>query len=100
MAAKFTPLGDRVLVRPVKEEAVTKGGIVLPQNAVEKPRRGAVLAVGPGLPDLQRGERLPIPVEVGDEVLYSQYGGVEVRIDNEPLLILREGDLLGTIADG
>lgn len=100
MKSKFTPLGDRVLVRAIKEDEVSAGGVIIPDTAMEKPRRGTVLSVGPGLPDLQSGTRMAIPVEEGQVVLYSQYGGVDVKIDNEALLILREGDLLGIIEDG
>lgn len=98
MPTGFKPLADRVLVKPIKEDEVTAGGVVLPQNAVERPRRGVVIAVGPGLPDLQ-GKRTAIPVEVEQVVMFSQYGGVDLKIDNEAMLLLREGDLLGVIIE-
>jgi chaperonin GroES len=99
VATKLTPLADRVLVRPIKEDEVTAGGVILPQNAQEKPKRGTVVAVGPGLPDLQGGPRQPIPVKEGQTVMFSQYGGVDLKIDDEPHLLLREGDLLGIIEE-
>lgn len=101
---KLRPLGDRIWVKPIPEEAVTKGGVHLPSQAQEKPRRGEVLAVGPGLPRYDDsggvGERMPVDVQVGDVVLFSQYGGVDLRLDGESYLVLREGDLLGVMEDG
>jgi chaperonin GroES len=93
MAVKLQPLGDRVVVRPIEREEVTKSGIVLPDTAKEKPQEGKVLAVGPGrLAD--DGKRVAMDVKVGDEVLYVKYGGTEVKIDGEELMILRESDIL------
>jgi len=89
---KLKPLGDRIVVRQISAEEVTASGIVLPDTAQEKPQRGEVLAVGDGRYD--DGERVPLDVQVGDEVIYSKYGGTEVTIDDEDLLILRESDVL------
>ncbi len=89
---KLKPLGDRIVVRQIAAEEVTASGIVLPDTAQEKPQRGEVLAVGDGRYD--DGERVPLDVQVGDEVIYSKYGGTEVTIDDEDLLILRESDIL------
>jgi chaperonin GroES len=89
---KLKPLGDRIVVRQIAAEEVTASGIVLPDTAQEKPQRGEVLAVGDGRYD--DGERVPLDVQVGDEVIYSKYGGTEVTIDDEDLLILRESDVL------
>jgi chaperonin GroES len=93
MAVKLQPLGDRVVVKPIEKEEVTKSGIFLPDTAKEKPQEGKVLAVGPGrLAD--DGKRVAMDVKVGDEVLYVKYGGTEVKIDGEELIILRESDIL------
>ena len=89
---KLKPLCDRIVVRQIAAEEVTASGIVLPDTAQEKPQRGEVLAVGDGRYD--DGERVPLDVQVGDEVIYSKYGGTEVTIDDEDLLILRESDVL------
>jgi len=89
---KLKPLGDRIVIRQIEAEEVTASGIVLPDTAQEKPQRGEVLAVGDGRYD--DGERVPLDLEVGDEVIYSKYGGTEVSIDGEDLLILRESDVL------
>jgi chaperonin GroES len=87
------PLGDRIIVRPGPEEEITKGGIVLPDTAKKKPREGEVLAVGPGKL-LDSGERAPIEVKVGDVVVYSEYGGTEVTIEDEDYVILDESSVL------
>jgi len=93
MAVKLEPLGDRLVVKPITKEEVTKSGIVLPDTAKEKPQEGEVLAVGPGrLTD--EGQRIPLDVKVGDIVIYAKYGGSEIKIDNEELIILREADIL------
>jgi len=93
MAIKLQPLADRLVVKPIEKEEVTKGGIVLPDTAKEKPQEGKVLAVGPGrLTD--DGKRLAMDVSVGDVVLYAKYGGTEIKIDDEELVILRESDIL------
>jgi chaperonin GroES len=86
------PLGDRVVVRSIEAEQVTASGIVLPDTAAEKPQRGKVLAVGAGR--FEDGKRIPPLVVTGDEVIYSKYGGTEVTVDGEDLLILRESDIL------
>ena len=86
------PLGDRVIVKAVEQEQVTASGLVLPDTAAEKPQRGIVLAVGEGR--WVDGERVPLEVSDGDEVIYSKYGGTEVKVDGEDLLILRESDIL------
>ena len=86
------PLSDRVVVRSIEAEQVTSSGIVLPDTAAEKPQRGKVLAVGPGR--YEDGKRVEPLVAAGDEVIYSKYGGTEVKVDGEDLLILRESDIL------
>lgn len=90
------PLADRVVVKPLPMEEVTKGGIVLPDTAKEKPQKGEVIAVGPGRL-LDNGQRVAVDVKVGDKVLYSKYAGNEVKLDGEEYLILREADILGVI---
>ena len=94
MAAKLKPLGDRVVIKPiVKDEMVTKGGILLPDTAKEKPQEGKIIAVGPGRLD-ENGKRIAMDVKTGDKVLYAKYAGSEVKLDDEELLILRESDIL------
>ena len=93
MATKMKPLGDRVVVRPISEEEVTKGGIILPDTAKERPQRGDVIAVGPGRLD-ENGKRIAMEVKKGDKVIYAKYAGTEVKEDDEELLVLREGDIL------
>lgn len=88
----LTPLGDRVVVRQIEAEDVTASGIVLPDTAQEKPLRGTVVAVGDGR--WENGTRVPLDVEVGDEVIYSKYGGTDIAVEGEDLLILRESDIL------
>ena len=92
---KLKPLGDRLLVRPVEEEEMTASGIVLPDTAKEKPQKGKVLAVGDG--KLDDGKRIPLDVSEGDEVLYSKYGGTDITVDGEDLLVLRESDVLAKV---
>jgi len=93
MAVKLQPLGDRVVVKPIPKEEVTKGGIVLPDTAKEKPQEGKIIAVGPGrLTD--DGKRVAIDVKVGDVVVYAKYGGTELKEGDEELIILRESDIL------
>jgi chaperonin GroES len=92
----FRPLYDRVLVRPVEAETRTTGGIVIPDSATEKPGQGEVLAVGPGAL-LGNGEIRPIPVRVGDRVLFGKYSGSEVKLNGEKLLVIRESDILAVI---
>jgi chaperonin GroES len=86
------PLGDRVVVQSIEAEQMTASGIVLPDTAAEKPQRGKVIAVGSGR--FEDGQRVPLQVVEGDEVIYSKYGGTEVKIDGQDLLILRESDIL------
>jgi len=93
---KIRPLGDRVVVKPLPMEERTKGGIVLPDTAKEKPQQGEVLAVGPGRL-LDNGQRVPIDLKVGDKILYSKYAGNEIKMEGEEYLILRESDILGVI---
>ncbi len=93
MAIKMQPLADRLVVKPIAREEVTKGGIVLPDTAKEKPQEGEVLAAGPGRMS-EDGKRIAMDVKVGDIVLYTKYGGTEIKIDGEELMILRESDVL------
>jgi len=93
MAAKLQPLADRVLVRPMEKEEKTKSGIYLPDTAKEKPQEGEVIAVGPGKLD-DNGKRIPMDLKVGDRVIYTKYGGQEIKVDDEELIILRESDIL------
>lgn len=90
------PLADRVIVKAIEAEEKTKGGIVLPDTAKERPQEGEVLAVGPGR-RLEDGSLVPPAVKVGDRVLYSKYGGTEVKLGGEEYLILREDDILGVL---
>jgi chaperonin GroES len=93
MAAKLQPLADRVLVRPIEKEEKTKSGIYLPDTAKEKPQEGEVIAAGPGKLD-DNGKRIPMDLKVGDRVIYTKYGGQEIKVDDEELIILRESDIL------
>jgi chaperonin GroES len=93
MAAKLQPLADRVLVKPIEKEEKTKSGIYLPDTAKEKPQEGEVLAVGPGRYG-EEGDRIPMDIKVGDTVIYAKYGGTEIKVDDEELMILRESDIL------
>ena len=90
------PLGDRLIVEVLEEEETTASGIVLPDTAKEKPQRGRVLAVGPGPRD-EDGEYIPMDLEESDEIVFSKYGGTEIRIGNDDYLILRESDVLAKI---
>jgi chaperonin GroES len=90
---KLKPLGDRLIVKAVEEDETTASGIVLPDTAKEKPQKGKVLAVGDGKINEQTGERTPLDVAEGDEVLYSKYGGTEIVVEGEDLLVLRESDV-------
>lgn len=96
MSVSIKPLEDRVIVQQVEAETVTKSGIVLPDTATEKPQEGKVLAVGPGRIDDQ-GNRVPIDVAEGDTVIYSKYGGTEVKYDGEDYLILSSRDILAVV---
>ena len=93
---KLKPLGDRVVVQPVEEEETTASGIVLPDTAKEKPQRGKVLAVGDGKFG-DDNERVPLDIAEGDEVLYSKYGGTEINVEGDDLLVLRESDVLAKV---
>ena len=93
MAIKLQPLADRLVVKPIEREEVTKGGIVLPDTVKEKPQEGKVLAVGPGRRS-EEGKAIPMDIKVGDIVLYAKYGGTEIKVDDEELMILRESDVL------
>jgi chaperonin GroES len=93
---KLKPLGDRLIVRAIEEEQTTASGLVLPDTAKEKPTKGKVVAVGDGKLD-DDGKRVPLDVSVGDEILYSKYGGTEVPWEGEELLVLRESDVLARV---
>ncbi|HTN23750.1 MAG TPA: co-chaperone GroES [Solirubrobacteraceae bacterium] len=94
---KLKPLGDRLIVRALEEEETTASGLVLPDTAKEKPQKGMVIAVGEGKLDDDGTKRIPLDVAEGDEVLYSKYGGTEIKVDGEELLVLRESDVLAKI---
>ena len=93
MATKLQPLADRLAVKPIEREEVTKGGIVLPDTVREKPQEGEVRFVGPGRLS-EDGKRIPMDSKVGDRVIYAKYGGTDIKIDDEELVILRESDIL------
>ena len=99
MANKLQPLADRVLVRPIEREDKTKSGIILPDTVKEKPQEGEVIAAGPGRIG-DDSKRIALEVKVGDIVIYAKYGGTEIKIDDEELMILREGDILAKKAKG
>src|ERR1700677_416638 len=94
---KLKPLGDRLIVRAIEEEETTASGLVLPDTAKEKPQKGKALAVGDGKINEDTGKRAPLDVKEGDEVLYSKYGGTEIKVDGEELLVLRESDVLAKV---
>jgi chaperonin GroES len=96
---KFRPLHDRVAVRRVEEEQKTKGGIIIPDTAKEKPMQGEVLAVGPGARD-EKGELVRLDVQVGDRILFGKWSGTEVKIDGDELLIMKESDIMGVLDEG
>ncbi|MBK6702504.1 MAG: co-chaperone GroES [Caulobacteraceae bacterium] len=96
--ASFRPLHDRVLVKRVKEEEKTRGGIIIPETAQEKPQEGEVVAVGPGARD-ESGERIELDVKVGDRILFGKWSGTEVKVDGEELLIMKESDIMGVIEE-
>ncbi len=91
------PLGDRLIVQAIEEEETTASGIVLPDTAKEKPQKGKVVAVGDGAWDEDGEKRRPLDVAEGDEVLYSKYGGTEIKVDGDDLLVLRESDVLAKV---
>ncbi|CAA9460700.1 MAG: Heat shock protein 60 family co-chaperone GroES [uncultured Solirubrobacteraceae bacterium] len=94
---KLKPLGDRLIIKVVEEEETTASGILLPDTAKEKPQKGKVVAVGKGRID-DNGKRIALDVEEGDEVLYSKYGGTEIKVEGEELLVLRESDVLAKLS--
>jgi len=93
---KFRPLHDRVVVRRVDAEEKTKGGIIIPDTAKEKPQEGEVIAAGPGARD-ENGKIVPLDVKTGDRILFGKWSGTEVRIDGEDLLIMKESDIMGVV---
>jgi chaperonin GroES len=95
---KLQPLDDRIVVRPGESEETTASGLVIPDTAKEKPQQGEVLAVGPGRRADNTGELIPLDVAVGDVVVYSKYGGTEITVDGEDLLILSGRDVLGKLS--
>ena len=94
---KFRPLHDRVVVKRVEEDTKSKGGIIIPDTAQEKPQQGKVVAVGPGGRD-EAGKLTPIDLKAGDKVLFGKWSGTEVKIDGEELLIMKESDIMGVLA--
>lgn len=97
MSTKLKPIGDRLIVRAIDEEETTASGLVLPDTAKEKPQKGEVIAVGDGRFDEDGDKRIPLDVSTGDTVLYSKYGGTEIKVDGEDLLVLRESDVLAKV---
>jgi chaperonin GroES len=95
---KFRPLHDRVVVRRIEEDERTKGGIIIPDTAKEKPQQGEIVAVGPGALD-EKGNVQPLEVKPGDRVLFGKWSGTEVKIDGDELLIMKESDILGVLED-
>lgn len=95
-ATRLQPLDDRIVVRPIKREEMTKGGIILPDTAKEKPQEGEVIAVGPGKLT-EDGNRIEMDLKKGDKVMYAKFSGTEIKLDDEELLIMREGDVLAKV---
>ncbi len=95
---RFRPLHDRVLVRRIEEEEKTKGGIIIPDTAKEKPQQGEVIAVGPGA-RTEDGKLIPMDVKVGDKILFGKWAGTEVKLEGEEYLILKESDILGVLEE-
>jgi len=93
MAIKLQPMADRLVVKPIEKEEMTKGGLVLPDTVKEKPQEGEVLATGPGRLS-EDGKRIAMDVAVGDIIIYAKYGGTEIKVEDEDLIILRESDIL------
>jgi chaperonin GroES len=93
---KFRPLHDRVVVRRIEGEEKTKGGIIIPDTAKEKPQEGEVIAVGPGARD-ESGKLVPLDLKTGDRILFGKWSGTEVKIDGEELLIMKESDVMGVV---
>jgi len=96
MSLKLKPLGDRLVVKPLEEEEITPSGIVLPETAKEKPQKGEVLSVGPGARN-DDGDRVAMDISVGDTILFAKYGGTEIKLEGDKLLILRESDVLAIL---
>ncbi|QXX75680.1 co-chaperone GroES [Methylovirgula sp. HY1] len=96
MGVKFRPLHDRVVVKRLDSEEKTKGGIIIPDTAKEKPQEGEIVAVGPGSRD-ETGKLTPLDVKAGDRVLFGKWSGTEVKIDGQDLLIMKESDILGVV---
>jgi chaperonin GroES len=96
---KFRPLHDRVLVRRVEAEEKTKGGIIIPDTAKEKPQEGEVISVGPGARD-ESGKLIPIDLKAGDRILFGKWSGTEIKIEGEELLIMKESDVMGVVQGG
>ena len=97
MTRTFQPLGDRILIKPVEQEEVSKGGLVLPDTARERPQEGEVIAAGPGRLT-EEGNRIPLELSVGDKVLFAKYAGTELKEDEDDFLVLRESDILAKIS--
>lgn len=96
MAGKIKPLADRVLVRPLEEKEMKKGGIIIPDSAKERPQEGEVVAVGPGKTS-DEGKTVPMNVKKGDKVIFGKYSGTEIKLNGEDLLLMREDDILGIL---
>jgi chaperonin GroES len=96
VTVKISPLADRVLIKPTPKEDVSKGGIILPDTAKEKPQEGQIVAVGPGRLT-EDGKRIAMEVKAGDKVLFAKYAGTEIKLDGEEYLIVRESDILGKL---
>ena len=96
---KFRPLHDRVVVKRVEEDTKSKGGIIIPDTAQEKPMQGEVIAVGPGARN-EKGDLVALDVKVGDTVLFGKWSGTEVKLDGDDLLIMKESDIMGVLEDG
>jgi chaperonin GroES len=96
MSVNVTPLHDRVLIKRIEEKESIKGGIIIPDSAKEKPQEGEVIAAGAG--KIEKGERIPLDVKVGDRVLFGKYSGSEIKVDDEDYLILREDEILAKLA--
>ncbi|WP_304177825.1 co-chaperone GroES [Phenylobacterium aquaticum] len=94
----FRPLGDRVVVKRVEEETKTKGGIIIPDTAKEKPQEGEVISVGPGAVNEKTGERTKMELKAGDRILFGKWSGQEIKVDGDDLLIMKESDVLGTLS--
>ena len=97
--SKFRPLHDRVVVRRIQADEKTKGGIIIPDTAKEKPQQGKIIAAGPGVRK-ETGERIPMDVKVDDTVLYARYGGTTIKLDGQEYLILKETDVLAIVENG